>query len=794
LLVVLTVAGALALPLSARAGPWSSLPEAVASLQRDPGNRDAEAVLAAVESSLLAEATAGRIPAAAALMEAYEALVVPLDDGEARSQAVRSRASRALTSYGDRRLASDPAAAGAAWSLAATFEASPAVLVRLQELLLPPPDPAAGDVWRSDLDGAELVFIPGLRFKLGCIVGDPQCRPNEDGIAVSVADVWIERTEVTNNRYRRCVGVTVCTPPMESESWGDPQRGDEPVVGITWHQARTFATWAGRRLPSEAEWQRAARNDELAGRFPWGKGRARVAANVYAKSNKDPFDGLAPVSSFPATGWGVFDMAGNVWEWCADRYHRALTGAPRGGTPWLRGGWGRVQRGGSWRRTLDVARISSRTWHEEDYYADDVGFRCVADTPDRVSPQQLVVLAYETYPVAVRPGMELANAEISASDRAYLDLRALTWLVIEGRVAEALPRAVSLIRRDNRNPVALDLLDQLEREMQVGIQRGEVVVVRSAISGYRSAVAGDRRLAKRLAEHEQQLARETRISSQSFAGRGDYELAGITLEFALSLSPGDPTLERLLADIEPAPGTRRISGKDGKLMVWVPGGVYHMGASAGDRAANYDEHPAHNVIVDGFWMDATEVTNGEYARCVDAGTCTPPHRRDVFDDPEMAEHPVLSVTWYQAVNFARWARKRLPTEAEWERAARGESTDRYPWGRKHEHRMANGLGAEGGETYDGSAPVGSFPPTTWGLFDLVGNASEWVSDVYHGSYWDAPRDDRAWNQLTGEWVERRRVVRGGSHMGSPGSLRVSNRENRPPESSSRAVGFRCVTD
>jgi formylglycine-generating enzyme required for sulfatase activity len=793
-LVGLTVVGALGFAPSVSAGPWSSLPEAVATLQRDPGNRDAEAVLAAVEQSLLTEAQAGRIAATASLMEAYENLVAPLVNGEERSERVRSLASTALTSFGDRRLAVDRTEAGAAWSLAATFEASPAVLVRLRELLLPPAVAEAGDVWRSELDGAELVFVPGMQFELGCVAGDSQCRSNEDGIAVTVADIWIEKTEVTNDRYRRCVEAAVCSPPMESASWGDPSRGDEPVVGVTWRQAHTFARWAGRRLPSEAEWQRAARNDELGGRFPWGKARNRGAANVYERSGADSFDEIAEVGSFPATGHGLLDMAGNVWEWTSDRYHRSLSGAPRDGRPWLRGGWGRVLRGGSWRRTLDVARVSSRTWHEEDYFADDVGFRCVADTPDRVSPQQLIVLAYETYPLAVRPGTELADAEISVSDRDYLDLRALTWLVLEGRVTEALPRAVSLLRRDNRNPVALELLEQLEREMQVGIRRGEVVTVEAAITGYRSAVAGDRRLANRLAEHERQLAEETRISSQSFAGRGEYELAGITLEFARSLRPSDPTLDQLLADIAPSPGTRRISARDGKLMVWVPDGEYRRGASDGDKAADYDEHPAHRVVVEGFWMDATEVTNAEYARCVDAGACSPPERRDIFYDPAMADHPVLWVTWFQAFNYAKWAGKRLPSEAEWERAARGGTSARYPWGQQYQQHLVNGLRSDGTTATTGPSNVGSFPPNAWGLYDMLGNAAEWVADVYHGNYWEAPKDNRPWNQVTGEWVERRRVVRGGSYLGSPNSLRVSNREQRAPETANRAVGFRTVSD
>jgi formylglycine-generating enzyme required for sulfatase activity len=214
----------------------------------------------------------------------------------------------------------------------------------------------------------------------------------------------------------------------------------------------------------------------------------------------------------------------------------------------------------------------------------------------------------------------------------------------------------------------------------------------------------------------------------------------------------------------------------------------------GDGAANYDEHPARDIEITGFWMDATEVTNGEYRRCVDAGACSPPIRQEEFADDEFVEHPVVWVTWFQAANYARWAGKRLPTEAEWERAARAGSEDRYPWGHEFQPWKVNGVGSEGGDPFPFSAPVGSYPANRWGLVDLLGNVAEWTADRYHRNYWNAPRDGRAWNQLTGEWVEPRRVVRGGSFTGSASALRVSQRGQRAPESGARNVGFRCVAE
>jgi formylglycine-generating enzyme required for sulfatase activity len=793
-LVVLVAVGSLAVGATAAAGPWSSLPEAVAALDDDGTDRQAEGVLRAAEDSVLAEARAGRLAATAALMDAYESLVTPLPDGEARSASLRTRAASVLLAFGDRLIASDPEGAGSAWAFAAELDPMPAVLVRLEDLLLPPTDPEPGQVWRSTVDGAELVFVPGAEFELGCIPRDRDCRADEDGGPVTVEEFWIERTEVTAARYRLCVEAGACSPPAESPAWDDRRRGDQPVTGVTWKQARQYATWVGRLLPSEAVWQRAARDDEVGGRYPWGRGRDRTAANLYQTAEGDPFEELAPVASFPATGYGLYDMGGNVWEWCADRYHRGLVGAPRDGRPWVRGGWGRTLRGGSWRRTMDLARTASRTWHEEDYFADDVGFRCVAEPRDRVSPQRLVELARRVYPWRSAPGTELDGSALSPSDREYLELRSLTWLVLEGRIAEALPLAVSMLKRNRSNRVALELLEQIEREMEVGIRRGDVTMVRAAVSGYRSAVAGDRRLASRLSRHERELATQSRASVEAFVGRGEYDLAGVTLKLALELAPGDPSLTASLTLAEPSPGSRRFSARDGKLMVWVPSGAFRMGASPGDGAADYDEHPAREVTVEGFWMDAHEVTNAEYRRCVEDGGCTAPTRSLAFEDPAMDEHPVLFITWFQAANYAKWAGKRLPSEAEWERAARGGTGSRFPWGGEFQQMRANGMESLSDDPYLETGPVGSFEPGPWGLYDMLGNAAEWVADIYQRTYWGAPRDQRPWFQITGEWIERERVIRGGSFLSGPNKLRVSSRNHKPPHETARDIGFRCAAD
>jgi len=279
-LIIIVFMAAAAYPASA--GPWGGLPDAVARLQADPGDRSAQAVVAQAETSILREAMSGRLAAVAVLAETYASLVMQLDDGDQRVRLLEEKIAIALTAWGDGRPESDATAAAIAWTLAARYDSAGPAVGRLRQLLLPPIDPEGGQTWRSVLDGAELVYQPPQSTRVGCSEIDRRCRENEIFFRwINVPGFWIESTEVTNGRYRLCVEAGRCSPPFDDSGFSGRDRSQHPVVGLSWRQARDYSRWTGRRLPSEAEWERAARGKDTRWRFPWGNSRRTELANVW---------------------------------------------------------------------------------------------------------------------------------------------------------------------------------------------------------------------------------------------------------------------------------------------------------------------------------------------------------------------------------------------------------------------------------------------------------------------------------------------------------------------------------
>jgi formylglycine-generating enzyme required for sulfatase activity len=248
---------------------------------------------------------------------------------------------------------------------------------------------------------------------------------------------------------------------------------------------------------------------------------------------------------------------------------------------------------------------------------------------------------------------------------------------------------------------------------------------------------------------------------------------------------------------------------DAMTMVHIPAGKFRMGSENGEA----DEGPVHIVYLDAFWMDRTEVTNAMYALCVEAGPCKSPlqtgsyWRKTYYDNPQFGNYPVIYVDWDMASAYCSWAGARLSTEAEWEKAARGETDRTFPWGANWDvrtHKRLNFADKNDPETAsdtisnDGhrdTAPVGSYPggASPYGILDLAGNVWEWVADWYDPSYYrDSPLDNPKGplgptQQIT--W----HVLRGGSWVAADETIfHTSNRNGLEPSGFSESIGFRCA--
>jgi len=231
---------------------------------------------------------------------------------------------------------------------------------------------------------------------------------------------------------------------------------------------------------------------------------------------------------------------------------------------------------------------------------------------------------------------------------------------------------------------------------------------------------------------------------------------------------------------------------DDSRMVRIDGGCFEMGNQTedGDR----DERPVHRVCLPDFWMDKYEVTNAEYKKCVEAGRCREPKkngsytRDSYYNNPEFTNYPVIYVSWYDADKYCRWAGKRLPTEAEWEYAARGGIKGiRYPWGNKASMDRANYLTPDTTEDND-TKPVGSYPPNGYGLYDMSGNVWEWVNDWYNNVYYKVSPVKNPKGPNSGKY----KTVRGGSFDDGEYAIRISNRAAFFPKNRDALYGFRCA--
>lgn len=279
----------------------------------------------------------------------------------------------------------------------------------------------------------------------------------------------------------------------------------------------------------------------------------------------------------------------------------------------------------------------------------------------------------------------------------------------------------------------------------------------------------------------------------------------------------------------PEAGATMVSGKDDMTMVYVPAGTFLMGSSDEEidfvskyctekqeennspytdtrhdpcQISNYnDERPQLEVYLDAFWIDQTEVTNAQYEQCVTEGQCLSPTRgcqpiNPTYLDSEKGNYPVVCVDWSDAQAYCQWAGRRLPTNAEWEKAARGTDGRIYPWGNDTPRcYLANTQACVAMADEVGLRPEGASP---YGVLDMLGNVSEWVADWYDKDYYTySPRENPpgpiSWNTgiTSQDWEIR--VVRGGSYRIKSWLTRAAERYYQRTEVTLYGgIGFRCV--
>jgi formylglycine-generating enzyme required for sulfatase activity len=543
-----------------------------------------------------------------------------------------------------------------------------ALLARPPAVGAAPQQPDASGERRFEPANTAMAWVAQGSFVMGCVASDTECFDDESPPRpVALAHgFWIDTTEVTIASYRSfCRATGRAAPPAPPFAQGDAH----PVVNVAWDDAAAYCAWAGGRLPSEAEWEYAARAGRAGSKYPWGDAADHEHANYQGREGRDAWANTAPVASFEGNGFGLHDVAGNVWEWTADWYEphpSARAGAaPPSGTL-------KVLRGGSYAYPPRSMRLSNRGKFPPTQRHESFGFRCVRDS---------------------------------------------------------------------------------------GAATGEAPPATAVVSEPGAAAAA---------------AAPTEL-------------------------PGSPTPPPVVAPalaVTPAPAApsgngslqRRTFLPAGAEMVWVAPTTFEMGAVRGDGSGFGDEQPRHPVTLSrGFWIGATEVTFGQYRRFAEATGAPMPAVPNWADDT----HPVVEVSWEQAAAYCRWAGGRLPSEAEWEGAARGGVAGRrYPGGAEISHDEANIDGTGGRDRWPKSAPVGSFPPNDFGVADVVGNASEWVADWYEERYYAvSPALDP-----TGPLEGKTRVIRGGNWGSDPGRLRTSYRFSLDPGDAQVTLGFRCARD
>ncbi|MFC2170804.1 formylglycine-generating enzyme family protein, partial [Calditrichota bacterium] len=529
-------------------------------------------------------------------------------------------------------------------------------------------------------------------------------------------DFWMGKFEVSQKQWE---AVMNSNPSAAAD---DP---DTPVENISWKQiveeflikvneAEDGSPW---RLPSESEWEYSCRAGTTS-----PHSCSNGSENFYVVSSNP--DGFAKNSgTLLPNPWGLYDMHGNVWEWCRDSYHQSYYNAPLNETSWVDSlGVGRIVRGGSFGIPMSDCRSANRDWKNPDDVDKYTGFRLVrSEANDNVAPNTPILIApadgqNEVY---VLPKLVWSCLDPNGDPLRY-DL-------FMGTQSDP-PLIASNLTDTTYSPALLDLGANYYWKIEVKDQKGGFVSSRIA----------------RFTTHRP-----------------------VEQEFEL--------------------------GYTGEVitMVFIDPGSYIMGTPDSFTLYDFDERPAHNVaLTSRFWIGKYEVSQHQW----EAVMLTNPSGFSGSDLPvENVTWEAITDTFLYRINISdsssTW---RLPTEAEWEFACRAETSTQFFWGNDNEFLAIENFSWYNENSANRTHHVGDFTrgirPNPWGLFDIIGNVSEWCGDWYHQNYFGAPSDGSYWNSPAGT----RRIHRGGNWGSLPFDCRASHRGRLFPDESRNTIGFRLV--
>lgn len=611
---------------------------------------------------------------------------------------------------------------------------------------------AVGEVFRDCEVCPEMVVVPPGSFMMGSPATE-QGRGDSEGPQHQVTigyPLAVGRYEVMFLEWDACQRDGGCVGEEPNDRrWG---RGRRPVIGVSMAGAKKYLEWlSGKtgqeyRLLSEAEWEYAARAGTQTARY-WGESESGQCR--YANGNDDdaPCDDghefTAPVGSYEPNAFGLYDVLGNVAELVDGCWNRDYEGAPTDGTAWQPSDTAcriPAARGSAWSGVSRFLRSAYRGW------VPTVSGFWGPSSANATSSIGFRVARTQELPPEIQADRFLMEAERRIGNRDF---------------------AAALAALDRI--VALQAEHDIEMPPEFLVRRAHVAV--------------------RTGQYEEAISAATQYLQQVGRAREDYAAVVEVLNEA------DGWLaEGVFRDCPVCP-----------VVIEVPAGSYLMGSSTSEPGRSDDEGPGHRVMIDyPLVVGVHEVTFDEWEACVRGGSC-----EDVGDAGwGRGRRPVINVSWDHAQAYVRWLSKeagqryRLLSEAEWEYMARAGTEMAHHWGNTAagQCRYANGPDASALEKYpdwvtascsDGyseTAPVGSFEPNAFGVYDALGNVAEWTEDCWNGSYSGAPTDGSIWR--SGDCSQR--VFRGGSWHNDFGDLRSASRGWASAGARGNNAGFRVA--